>query len=106
MTKEGAIILGTGGDQSNSDRGNFYEGYTSDATDDAVQAWMMSNERQPESISKRIQDGMIFLHQLNDLQPTDASILHLRPLGYEAQMKKIQFCAIASAMGGPIAWDA
>eukprot|EP01047_Picozoa_sp_COSAG01_P050864 COSAG01_NODE_5184_length_4426_cov_1.320777_3_plen_195_part_00 len=43
MKKEGAIILGTGGDQSNSDRGNFYEGYmvtgvTSDATDDAVQA--------------------------------------------------------------------
>ena len=43
MRKEGAIILGTGGDQSNSDRGNFYEGYmvtgvTSDATDDAVQA--------------------------------------------------------------------
>ena len=24
--KEGAIILGTGGDQSNRDRGNFYEG--------------------------------------------------------------------------------
>lgn len=43
MRKEGAIILGTGGDQSNSDRGNFYEGYmvtgvTTDATDDAVQA--------------------------------------------------------------------
>ena len=43
MKKQGAIILGTGGDQSNSDRGNFYEGYmtagaTSDATDDAVQA--------------------------------------------------------------------
>lgn len=41
--KEGAIILGTGGDQSNGDRGNFYEGYmvtgvTTDATDDAVQA--------------------------------------------------------------------
>ena len=43
MKKQGAIILGTGGDQSNGDRGNFYEGYmvtgaTSDATDDAVQA--------------------------------------------------------------------
>ena len=43
MRKEGAIILGTGGDQSNGDRGNFYEGYmvtgaTTDATDDAVQA--------------------------------------------------------------------
>ena len=25
MRKEGAIILGTGGDQSNGDRGNFYE---------------------------------------------------------------------------------
>ena len=43
MKKQGAIILGTGGDQSNADRGNFYEGYmttgaTSDAIDDAVQA--------------------------------------------------------------------
>merc|ERR1712070_723965 len=43
MRKEGAIILGTGGDQSNHNRGNFYEGYmtigaTSDATDEAVQA--------------------------------------------------------------------
>lgn len=43
MKKEGAVILGTGGDQSNGDRGNFYEGYmvtgvTTDATDDAVQA--------------------------------------------------------------------
>ena len=43
MRKEGAIILGTGGDQSNGNRGNFYEGYmvkgaTTDATDDAVQA--------------------------------------------------------------------
>ena len=43
MRKEGAIILGTGGDQSNGNRGNFYEGYmvtgvTTDATDDAVQS--------------------------------------------------------------------
>jgi hypothetical protein len=43
MKKQGAIILGTGGDQSNGDRGNFYEGYmvtgdTTDETDDAVQA--------------------------------------------------------------------
>eukprot|EP00051_Salpingoeca_urceolata_P008275 m.104771 g.104771 ORF g.104771 m.104771 type:complete len:488 (-) comp15665_c1_seq2:25-1488(-) len=43
MRKEGAIILGTGGDQSNGNRGNFYEGYmvtgvTTDATDDDVQA--------------------------------------------------------------------
>merc|ERR1719171_2564959 len=43
MRKEGAIILATGGDQSNSARGNFYEGfmatgYASEATDKAVQA--------------------------------------------------------------------
>jgi hypothetical protein len=43
MRKEGAIILGTGGDQSNNAQGNFYEGFmatgaTTDATDDAVQA--------------------------------------------------------------------
>merc|ERR1712050_182092 len=43
MRKEGSIILGTGGDQSNNAQGNFYEGFmttgaTIDATDDAVQA--------------------------------------------------------------------
>ena len=43
MLKQGAIILGTGGDNSNGAEGNFYEGYivtgvTSAATDDAIQA--------------------------------------------------------------------
>ncbi|HVW27836.1 MAG TPA: arabinofuranosidase catalytic domain-containing protein [Polyangiaceae bacterium] len=43
MKKEGAIILGIGGDNSNSAVGTFFEGcmtagYPSDATDDAVQA--------------------------------------------------------------------
>jgi len=43
MRKEGAIILATGGDNSNGAEGNFYEGYmatgyASDATDAAIQA--------------------------------------------------------------------
>jgi hypothetical protein len=43
MSKEGAIILGIGGDNSNSAAGTFYEGvmtsgYPSDATENAVQA--------------------------------------------------------------------
>merc|ERR1712050_317149 len=43
MRKQGAIILATGGDNSNSAMGKFYEGImvtgvTSDATDEAVQA--------------------------------------------------------------------
>ncbi|CDS01370.1 hypothetical protein [Sporisorium scitamineum] len=43
MKKEGAIILGIGGDNSNSGQGTFYEGvitsgYPSDATENAVQA--------------------------------------------------------------------
>ncbi|WP_082567476.1 arabinofuranosidase catalytic domain-containing protein [Pelomonas sp. Root1217] len=43
MSKEGAIVLGIGGDNSNGGRGTFYEGamtsgYPSDATEDAVQA--------------------------------------------------------------------
>ncbi|GHH81439.1 alpha-N-arabinofuranosidase [Kitasatospora indigofera] len=43
MKKEGAIILGIGGDNSNSSAGTFYEGvmtsgYPSDATESAVQA--------------------------------------------------------------------
>jgi len=43
MRKEGAIILGTAGDNSDAAQGNFFEGvmtahYSSDAADDAVQA--------------------------------------------------------------------
>jgi non-reducing end alpha-L-arabinofuranosidase len=43
MKKEGAIILGIGGDNSNGAQGNFFEGVMTsgnppDATDDAVQA--------------------------------------------------------------------
>jgi len=43
MKKQGALILGIGGDNSDSAIGTFFEGcvtsgYTSDATDDAVQA--------------------------------------------------------------------
>merc|ERR1712096_110449 len=43
MSKKGAIILGTGGDNSNGAMGKFYEGImvtgvTTDATDEAVQA--------------------------------------------------------------------
>ncbi|KAL6881412.1 family 54 glycoside hydrolase [Trichoderma novae-zelandiae] len=43
MSKEGAIILGTGGDNSNGAQGTFYEGvmtsgYPSDSTENAVQA--------------------------------------------------------------------
>jgi hypothetical protein len=43
MKKQGAIILGIGGDNSNSAVGSFFEGcltsgYSSDATDNAVQA--------------------------------------------------------------------
>jgi hypothetical protein len=43
MRKEGAIILGIAGDNSNSGQGNFFEGlmtahFSSDAADDAVQA--------------------------------------------------------------------
>jgi hypothetical protein len=47
MRKEGAIGLGTGGDNSNSAQGNFFEGvmtaaYSSDSADDAVQASIVS----------------------------------------------------------------
>ena len=43
MKKQGAILLGIGGDNSNGSSGTFYEGvmtsgYPTDATDDAVQA--------------------------------------------------------------------
>ena len=47
MHKQGAIILGTGGDNSNGAMGKFYEGImvtgtTDDVTDDAVQANIVS----------------------------------------------------------------
>ncbi|HEX3785524.1 MAG TPA: arabinofuranosidase catalytic domain-containing protein [Pseudonocardiaceae bacterium] len=47
MHQEGGIILGTGGDNSNWNMGTFFEGvmvagYPSDATDDAVQANVVS----------------------------------------------------------------
>jgi hypothetical protein len=47
MRKEGAIILGTGGDNSNAGQGNFFEGvmtahFSSDAADNAVQANIVS----------------------------------------------------------------
>lgn len=43
MRKQGAIILATGGDNSNQAQGNFYEGFmatgvASEATDEAIQA--------------------------------------------------------------------
>ena len=43
MRKEGAIILGIAGDNSNGAQGNFFEGvmtahYATNAADDAVQA--------------------------------------------------------------------
>jgi len=43
MKKQGAIILGIGGDNSNGSTGSFYEGvmtqgFATKATDDAVQA--------------------------------------------------------------------
>jgi hypothetical protein len=48
MRKEGAIGLGTGGDNSAADTGNFFEGIarqpptSSNAADDAVQASIVS----------------------------------------------------------------
>ena len=47
MKKQGAIILGIGGDNSNSSPGTFFEGvmttgYPTDATDNAVQANIVS----------------------------------------------------------------
>ena len=47
--KEGAIVLGIGGDNSDHGVGTFYEGamtakFTSDTTDDAIQANIVSAE--------------------------------------------------------------
>ena len=47
MHQEGAIVLGTGGDNSNASIGSFFEGvmtagYPTDAADNAVQANIVS----------------------------------------------------------------
>ncbi|MET9256420.1 alpha-L-arabinofuranosidase B [Streptomyces sp. NPDC003717] len=54
MKKQGAIILGIGGDNSNASAGTFYEGvmtsgYPSDATDNAVQAGITAAAYAPYS---------------------------------------------------------
>ncbi|MFJ1755372.1 alpha-L-arabinofuranosidase B [Kitasatospora sp. NPDC088134] len=56
MHKEGAIILGIGGDNSKSSSGTFYEGvltagYPSDATENAVQANITTANYQPGKVT-------------------------------------------------------
>jgi hypothetical protein len=56
MHQEGAVILGTGGDNSNESDGSFFEGvitagYPSDATDNAVQASIVAAGYQQVSTS-------------------------------------------------------
>ena len=55
MSREGGIVLGTGGDNSNSAVGSFFEGamtagYPSDATDNAVQADIVSVDYREVSV--------------------------------------------------------
>jgi len=54
MHQEGAIVLGTGGDNSNSSIGSFFEGvmtsgYPSDATDNAIQSSIVSADYSGQS---------------------------------------------------------
>jgi hypothetical protein len=56
MRKQGAIVLGNGGDNSNGSQGTFYEGvmtagYPSDATDNAVQANVVAAEYDVQQLS-------------------------------------------------------
>jgi hypothetical protein len=56
MHKQGAIILGIGGDNSNGSAGSFFEGamtsgYPSDATENAVQASITAASYQPYTFS-------------------------------------------------------
>ncbi|WP_435861001.1 alpha-L-arabinofuranosidase B [Streptomyces spiralis] len=62
MHKEGAIILGIGGDNSNGSAGTFYEGvmtsgYPSDATENAVQANINSAGYAPSSTASGLTVG-------------------------------------------------
>ena len=56
MRKQGAIVLGNGGDNSNGSQGTFYEGvmtsgYPTDATDNAVQANVVAAEYDVQRLS-------------------------------------------------------
>lgn len=56
MTKEGAIVLGVGGDNSRAGQGTFYEGimtygYPSDATENAVQADVVAAKYAPAPLN-------------------------------------------------------
>ena len=56
MRKQGAIVLGNGGDNSNGSQGTFYEGvmttgYPSDATDQAVQANVVAAKYSMQQLS-------------------------------------------------------
>ena len=56
MQKQGAIVLGNGGDNSNGAQGTFYEGvmtagYPSDATDQAVQANIVAAQYNVQQLS-------------------------------------------------------
>ncbi|KAF7542687.1 hypothetical protein G7046_g10127 [Stylonectria norvegica] len=56
MTKEGALILGIGGDNSNGAQGTFYEGvittgYPSDSTENSVQANIVAAKYAPTTLT-------------------------------------------------------
>ncbi|MEU8280430.1 arabinofuranosidase catalytic domain-containing protein, partial [Microbispora bryophytorum] len=62
MKKEGAILLGIGGDNSNGARGTFYEGvmtsgYPSNATEDQVQANIVAARYSTSSSGSGIPTG-------------------------------------------------
>ena len=57
MHKQGAVLLGTGGDNGNGSAGTFYEGvmtsgYPADATTDAVQANIVANQYNPAELTQ------------------------------------------------------
>ena len=88
MRKEGAIVLGTGGDNSNSDIGSFFEGvmtqgYPSDAADATVQANIVAagygGNSSPPAGAAASAAGPAVVHQgYSSVFTVDSSNGHLR----------------------------
>ena len=101
MHKQGAIILGTGGDMSNSAQGKFYEGImvtgtTTDATDDAVQANIVAvgYKNMPEPHCVETSEGTCYVDSVKNrimgdylLKSTDITREQCMLLCYRAQKK-------------------
>ncbi len=109
MRKQGAILLGTGGDNGNGSSGTFYEGvmttgYPSETTTDAVQANIVAAKYDVQRLSlsrvttftpKSTQDVTVTFTNTTGSAATGVNLSVAAPVGWTAAMRK--------TFGGPVA---